>query len=63
MFQSVLAHTATSMPEVAAESEFETAIGTAMEHLFADAATGQQITSALVTSELTKAQQTMASGG
>jgi multiple sugar transport system substrate-binding protein len=63
MFQGVLASSAGSMPEIAKESEFQTVIGAALKHLFADAAGGKQITDALVDSELTTAQQTMQAGG
>jgi multiple sugar transport system substrate-binding protein len=63
VFQNVLASSATAMPEIAQESQFETAIGAALKTLFADAATGTPITDALVASELTKAQQQMQAGG
>ena len=63
VFQNILASSATSMPEIAAESQFETEIGTALKDLYDDAATGQQITTALITSELNKAQQSMQAGG
>jgi multiple sugar transport system substrate-binding protein len=59
----VLATSATAMPEIAQESEFETVIGTAMKTLFADAATGATITDAMVASALTKAQQQMQASG
>jgi multiple sugar transport system substrate-binding protein len=63
VFQNVLATSATAMPEIAQESEFETVIGTAMKTLFADAATGATITDAMVASALTKAQQQMQASG
>ena len=63
VIQGVLANTATSMPEIAQESQFETVIGTALKNLFADAATGKAITNSLVSSQLTTAQQQMAAGG
>ena len=63
VFQQVLASSATAMPEIAQESQFETVIGTAMKTLFADAANGTPITDALVNSALTKAQQQMQAGG
>lgn len=63
VIQSVLATSAGSMPEVAAESQFETAIGTVLKNLFADAAQGKAITNSLVSAQLTAAQQQMAAGG
>nr|WP_041540204.1 sugar ABC transporter substrate-binding protein [Catenulispora acidiphila] len=63
VFQSVLASSAGSMPEIAKESEFQTVIGAALKHLFADAAGGKQITDSLVNAELTTAQQTMQASG
>jgi multiple sugar transport system substrate-binding protein len=63
VFQSVLASSATAMPEIAQESQFETVVGTAMKTLFADAANGTQITDSLVSAALSKAQQQMQAGG
>ena len=63
VFQQVLASTATAMPEIAQESEFETVIGTAMKNLFADAANGTAITDTLINSALTSAQQQMQAAG
>ena len=63
VFQNVLASSATAMPEITKESQFETAVGGAMKTLFADAAGGQQITDATVSAALTTAQQTMQAGG
>jgi multiple sugar transport system substrate-binding protein len=63
VFQGVLADSAISMPEIAQESEFETVIGAAMKNLFADAAQGQAITSALVAAQLDQAQQQMQAAG
>ena len=63
VFQSVLASSAASMPEIAQESEFETVVGTAMKTLFADAAGGTPITSSLVATQLDKAQQQMQANG
>ncbi len=40
-FRSILSTTAAPMPAVASESQFETAVGTAIIHLYASAATGQ----------------------
>lgn len=63
VFQNVLASSATAMPEIAAESQFETAIGAALKTLFADAANGTAITDALVQSTLNSAQQQMQAAG
>jgi multiple sugar transport system substrate-binding protein len=63
VFQQVLASTATAMPEIAQESEFETVIGTAMKNLFASAAGGTAITDAQVNAALTSAQQQMQAAG
>jgi len=63
VFQGVLAKSAISMPEIAQESQFETVIGAVMKTLFADAASGQAITSSLVASQLDQAQQQMLAGG
>jgi multiple sugar transport system substrate-binding protein len=63
VLQGVLANTAAPMPEIPAESEFETVMGTVMKNLFADAAQGKPITSALVASQLDAAQQTMEAAG
>ena len=63
VFQSVLATSATAMPEIAQESQFETVIGTAMKTLFADAAGGTAITDSVVNAALTKAQQQMQAAG
>jgi hypothetical protein len=44
------------MPPVAAESSFETAVGTAIIHLYADAATGKTVTDSMIAQALTSAQ-------
>ena len=44
VFRSILSHSAAPMPAVAAESQFETAVGTAIIHLYASAATGKTVT-------------------
>ena len=41
------------------ESQFETAVGTAVKELFADAAAGSPVTTESVKARLEKAQQTM----
>jgi multiple sugar transport system substrate-binding protein len=56
-FRSILSSTAAPMPEVPQESNFETTVGTAIIHLYADAATGKTVTSAMVAQALSLAQQ------
>jgi multiple sugar transport system substrate-binding protein len=56
-FRSILSTTAQPMPEVAQESNFETAVGTAIIHLYANAATGKTVTSASIAQALSLAQQ------
>jgi multiple sugar transport system substrate-binding protein len=56
-FRSILSTTAAPMPAVAAESQFETAVGTAIIHLYASAATGKTVTPAMIGSALSQAQQ------
>src|SRR6202020_2702071 len=56
-FRSILSTTAAPMPAVAAESQFETAVGTAIIHLYASAATGKTVTPAMISSALSQAQQ------
>ncbi|MBR7833545.1 sugar ABC transporter substrate-binding protein [Actinospica durhamensis] len=63
VFQNVLASSATAMPEIAQESQFETVIGAALKTLYADAASGTAITDSLIQSTLNSAQQQMAAGG
>jgi multiple sugar transport system substrate-binding protein len=57
VFRSILSHSAAPMPAVAAESQFETAVGTAIIHLYASAATGKTVTSAMIGQALSQAQQ------
>jgi multiple sugar transport system substrate-binding protein len=57
VFRSILSHSAAPMPPVAAESQFETAVGTAIIHLYASAATGKTVTPAMISSALSQAQQ------
>lgn len=57
VFKDVLSNTASPMPEVPAESKFETLVGTAMTHLFADVATGKMVTADDIASALAAAQQ------
>ena len=56
-FRSILSTTAAPMPAVASESQFETAVGTAIIHLYADAATGKTVTPSMIGQALTAAQQ------
>ena len=56
-FRSILTSTAAPMPAVASESQFETAVGTAIIHLYADAATGKTVTASMIGQALTQAQQ------
>ncbi|WP_306317447.1 MULTISPECIES: sugar ABC transporter substrate-binding protein [unclassified Streptomyces] len=57
--KETLATSATALPQVAEESQFETVVGTAVKELFADAAAGRAVTTASVRAKLTKAQQQM----
>ena len=57
VFRSILSTSAAPMPPVAAESQFETAVGTAIIHLYASAATGKTVTDAMISQALTQAQQ------
>ena len=56
-FRSILNSTAAPMPPVPQESQFETTVGTAITHLYADAATGKLVTSSTIVQALTLAQQ------
>jgi multiple sugar transport system substrate-binding protein len=56
-FRSILANSAAPMPELPSESNFETTVGTAIVHLYADAATGKTVTSAMIGQALAAAQQ------
>ncbi|MET9497987.1 sugar ABC transporter substrate-binding protein [Streptomyces sp. NPDC006552] len=57
--KDTLAKSAAPLPQVADESQFETAVGTAVKELFADAAAGKPVTTESVKAALTKAQQSM----
>ncbi|MFD8737356.1 ABC transporter substrate-binding protein [Streptomyces sp. NPDC059618] len=59
VIKDTLAKSAASLPQVADESQFETAVGTAIKGLFADAAGGRAVTTASVKAALEKAQQQM----
>jgi multiple sugar transport system substrate-binding protein len=56
-FRSILSNTAAPMPGVPAEANFETAVGTAIIHLYADVATGKTVTSTMIAQALSQAQQ------
>lgn len=57
--KDTLLDSATALPQVANESQFETTVGTAIKELWADAAAKKEITTARVKEALTKAQQQM----
>ncbi|MGC0328538.1 multiple sugar transport system substrate-binding protein [Streptomyces sp. SAI-170] len=59
VLKDTLAKSAVALPQVADESQFETAVGTAVKELFADVAAGRPVTEASVKSALEKAQQQM----
>ncbi|MFD5515682.1 ABC transporter substrate-binding protein [Streptomyces sp. NPDC127066] len=59
VLKDTLAKSAAALPQVADESQFETAVGTAVKGLFADAAAGRAVTTASVKAALEKAQQQM----
>ncbi|MYW66991.1 extracellular solute-binding protein [Streptomyces sp. SID8379] len=59
VLKKTLATSAAPLPQVPDESQFETAVGTAVKELFADAAAGKAVTTESVKAALTKAQQSM----
>ncbi|MCF1594106.1 ABC transporter substrate-binding protein [Streptomyces muensis] len=59
VLKDTLAKSAVAAPQVADESQFETAVGTAIKELWADAAAGRPVTEASVKAALEKAQQQM----
>ncbi|WP_129305655.1 sugar ABC transporter substrate-binding protein [Streptomyces sp. L2] len=59
VLKNTLATSAAPLPQVPAESQFETTVGTAVKELFADAAAGRAVTTASVKAKLEKAQQQM----
>jgi multiple sugar transport system substrate-binding protein len=61
VFKDILSNSAAPMPPVAGESQFETLVGTAMNHLMADAATGKTVTSDDIANALQAAQQQVTS--
>jgi multiple sugar transport system substrate-binding protein len=63
MFQQILSSTAAPMPEVPAESQFETLVGATIAGLFAEAASGKTISANEIKSKLTADQQQVKAGG
>jgi multiple sugar transport system substrate-binding protein/raffinose/stachyose/melibiose transport system substrate-binding protein len=59
VLKQTLATSAAALPQVPDESQFETAVGTAVKELFADVAAGREVTEASVKAALEKAQQQM----
>ncbi|MEV0173091.1 extracellular solute-binding protein [Streptomyces sp. NPDC050803] len=59
VLRDTLATSATALPQVPDESQFETVVGTAVKELFADAAAGRAVTTESVREKLEKAQQQM----
>ncbi|MFJ2828065.1 ABC transporter substrate-binding protein [Streptomyces sp. NPDC087263] len=59
VLKDTLAKSAVAAPQVADESQFETAVGTAIKNLFADAAAGKPVTTESVKAQLEKAQTQM----
>ncbi|MEW2175238.1 extracellular solute-binding protein [Streptomyces sp. NPDC005406] len=59
VLRDTLATSATALPQVPEESQFETVVGTAVKELFAAAAAGKPVTTESVKAELNKAQQQM----
>ncbi|MFF8594457.1 ABC transporter substrate-binding protein [Streptomyces sp. NPDC015220] len=59
VLRQTLATSAQALPQVADESQFETAVGTAVKELFAEAAAGHAVTTESVKARLRKAQQQM----
>ncbi|MFZ3495459.1 ABC transporter substrate-binding protein [Streptomyces sp. 5.8] len=59
VLRDTLAKSASALPQVPEESQFETVVGTAVKELFADAAAGRPVTLESVKAKLEKAQQQM----
>ncbi|RPK65263.1 Bacterial extracellular solute-binding protein [Streptomyces sp. ADI96-15] len=59
VLRDTLLESAAPLPQVPNESQFETAVGTAVKELFADAAAGRAITDEAVKARLAKAEQQM----
>lgn len=62
VYQNVLATSAAPMPAIPQISQFQTLVGAVVKNLFADAASGQQITDQLVAGQLDQAQQKLQAG-
>jgi multiple sugar transport system substrate-binding protein len=62
-YRNILTDSAAPMPAVAQESQFETAMGTVLKNLFADAASGKAVTEQSVAAQLDQAQQQLNAGG
>jgi multiple sugar transport system substrate-binding protein len=60
VLKNVLATSAAPLPQVPAESQFETLVGAAMKTLFADATSGP-VSASTVEQQLSNAQQQMSS--
>ncbi|WP_328808090.1 ABC transporter substrate-binding protein [Nonomuraea antri] len=63
VFGEVLAKTARPLPMIPQEAQFETLVGTAVKDLFADVATGEQVTETEIKAKLAEANQKMLAGG
>ncbi|GIH94477.1 extracellular solute-binding protein [Planobispora siamensis] len=61
-FQQILATTAAPLPQVPEESQYETLVGTAMNELFADVASGKPVSEAQIKAKLTEANEKMLAG-
>lgn len=59
VLRNVLSTSAVALPQVPKEAQFETAVGTAVKNLFADAAAGKPVSAATVKQQLSSAQQQM----
>ncbi|OON72162.1 ABC transporter substrate-binding protein [Streptomyces tsukubensis] len=59
VLRETLVNSASPLPNVPNESQFETTVGTAIKELWADAAAGRAVTTSSVKARLTKAQQQM----
>jgi multiple sugar transport system substrate-binding protein len=62
-FQQILSTTAAALPEVPAESQFETLVGGLMKQLFADVASGKTVTVADIQSKLSAANAQVTATG
>ncbi|MDT4979949.1 MAG: multiple sugar transport system substrate-binding protein [Pseudonocardiales bacterium] len=56
-FKKILSTSAAPLPAVAAESQFETLIGTAVKNMLADAASGKNVSDSDISAQLKAAQQ------